>query len=74
LRQAGLVEAQVADEDLKRAFQRAEQEHARIPKQMRIFNTPQERVRVFLEPYLTPKGQLWAEPLASLELPDDSTG
>jgi hypothetical protein len=37
-------------------------------------SVPEERVRAFLEPYLTPKGQRWAEPLRSLELPDDDSG
>jgi hypothetical protein len=31
-------------------------------------------VRVFLEPYLTRKGRKWAEPLKSLDLPDDDSG
>ena len=72
LRKAELVNASAADEDVKRTLQRAKDEHALIAEPMRMFNTPSERVRVFLEPYLTQKGKLWAEPLVSLDLPDDS--
>ena len=72
LRNAGLVEPSASDEDVKHTLQRAKDEHAQIPEPMQMFNTPRERVRVFLGPYLTSKGQLWAEPLVSLELPDCS--
>jgi len=37
----------------------------------RGFNSPNERVRVFLAQYLTDKGRMWAEPLKSLHLLDD---
>ena len=70
LRNAGLVEPSASDEDVKHTLQRAEDEHAQIPEAMQVFNTPHERVRVFLGPYLTPKGQLWAEPLVWLGLLD----
>lgn len=72
LRNAGLVEPSASDEDVKHTLQRAKDEHAQIPEPMQVFNTPRERVRVFLGPYLTPKGRLWAEPLVSLELSDCS--
>ena len=31
------------------------------------YNSPHERVRVFLAPFLTDKGTAWAVPLRSLE-------
>lgn len=71
LRGAGLVNAGASDEDLRAVFRKAREEHAGIPEVDRIWNSPHERVRVFLEPYLSEKGKLWATPLTSLELPDD---
>lgn len=55
--------------EIGQTFRAARSEHA--AGGYSPFNSPQERVRVFLEPYLTPKGQRWAEPLSSLDLPDD---
>lgn len=69
LRQTGLVRADVADADLKATFQAARDEHA--AGGYSPFNSPNERVRVFLEPYLSEKGRRWAEPLSSLNLPDE---
>lgn len=69
LREVGLVRADAADADVKDAFLAARQEHA--AGGYSSFNSPHERVRVFLEPYLTDKGKKWAEPLESLDLPDE---
>ena len=69
LRDAGLVRADVTDADIEATFKAARDEHAAggyLP-----FNSPHERVRAFLEPYLTEKGRRWAEPLESLNLPDE---
>ncbi|NOT47576.1 MAG: hypothetical protein HOP17_07475 [Acidobacteria bacterium] len=69
LREVGLVRPDAADADVKATFQAAREEHAAggySPD-----NSPHERVRVFLEPYLSDKGRKWAEPLESLELPDE---
>ena len=71
LREKGLVREDVSDYDLQATFRQAEEEHVALPLGQREFNSPNERVRVFLEPFLTHKGKLWAEPLRSLELPDD---
>jgi hypothetical protein len=51
-------------------FERARHEHAALPEDGRLCNSPNERVRVFLKPYLTFKGRLWAVPLKSLRWPD----
>jgi hypothetical protein len=74
LRQAGLVKKDVSDTDLRATFQRAREEHAALAPRNRDFNSPNERVRVFLGPFLSRKGRQWAEPLKSLELPDDDMG
>ena len=71
LREAGLVIPDASDDDLRAVLGRAREEHAALQEGERIWNSPHERVRVFLEPYLTEKGRLWAAPLTSLELPDD---
>jgi hypothetical protein len=71
LREAGLVNPDASDDDLRAVFRKAREEHAGIPEADRIWNSPNERVRVFLEPYFSEKGRLWAAPLISLELPDD---
>ena len=70
LRAAGLVRAGVSDQELLAVFSRARDEDEAIPKGGRRFNSPHERVRVFLEPYLTEKGRTWAVPVDSLDLPD----
>jgi hypothetical protein len=71
LREKGLVREDVSDDHLQATFRQAREEHLALPPGQREFNSPNERVRVFLEPFLTDKGKLWAEPLRSLELPDD---
>ena len=70
LRQQRLVRANVSDEDLEAAVNRALIEDATLPSGQRECNSPNERVRVFLEPFLTARGRLWAEPLRSLRLAD----
>ena len=70
LREADLVNQDVSDDDLKAVFRQAREEDAALGP-MRTFNSPNERVRVFLEPYLSEKGRQWAAPLTSLDLPDD---
>ena len=71
LRGAGLIKPDVSDEDLVSALEAAKQEDEALPDGQREFNSPEERVRVFLGPYLSTRGQQWAVPLDSLEIPDD---
>jgi hypothetical protein len=67
LREKGLVRADVADEDLYATFKQAREEHAALRAGQRQYNSPNERVRVFLEPFLTAKGRRWAMPGESLK-------
>jgi hypothetical protein len=67
LRQLRLVRREVSDEDLKGTFRRAREEDSALPPGLREFNSPNERVRVFLGSFLTRKGARWAVPLRSLE-------
>lgn len=69
LRETGLVRADVTDAEVTETFQAARREHAAGGNSP--FNSPQERVRVFLQPHPAAKGCRWAEPLDSLNLPDD---
>lgn len=66
LRTAGLVESDARDDEVIATFRRARQEHDAIPERGRAFNSPEERVRVFIQPYLSEKGRRWAVPLDSL--------
>jgi hypothetical protein len=70
LRRHALVRDTVTDAELLAAFTKARLEHVQLEGMSR-FNSPQERVRVFLQPFLTEKGLVWAAPLDSLALPDD---
>ena len=69
LRKTGLVRPDATDGEIVETFRAARREH--VAGGCSWFNSPEERVRVFLEPYLTSKGRRWAEPLRSLDLPDD---
>ena len=71
LREAELVRPDASDGDLLQAFSEARDEHQRMPAVQRPYNSPEERVRVFLDPCLTTKGRAWAVPLSSLDLPDE---
>jgi hypothetical protein len=71
LRGVGLVRSDASDSDIAATFARARQEHSALPPGVREFNSPHERARVFLEPYLTAKGRAWAVPLDSLRLADE---
>jgi len=71
LRGAGLVRDDVSDEELRATVRRAREEHEALSPESREYNSPNERARVFLEPFLTDKGNTWAVPLDSLKLPDD---
>jgi len=71
LRQLELVDAARSDADLVSGLDRARQEHAALDEEMQSFNSPHERIRVFLEPFLTSKGRKWAVPLESLKLSDE---
>lgn len=71
LRQAGLVNPEASDEDLRTVLRKAREEDEALPEGERVWNSPNERARVFLEPYLSEKGRLWATPLTSLNLPDE---
>lgn len=64
LRSAGLVEARASDADIGDAIRRARDEHSNLPEGLREYNSPHERVRVFLAPFLTQEGKAWAIPLA----------
>jgi len=69
LREMGLVREDVADGAVAETFQAARREH--VAHGYSPFNSPEERVRVFLEPHLSAKGRRWAVPFDSLTLPDD---
>lgn len=71
LRKTALVRPEVTDREVAEAFRAARSEH--VAGDYSEFNSPNERVRVFLAPYLTKKGRAWAEPLTSLGLPDDDS-
>lgn len=71
LREQKLVGTSVSDEELRDVLRRAHDEHLAYSPDDREYNSPHERVRVFLAPMLTRKGRRWAVPLRSLELPDD---
>lgn len=71
LRERGLVRPGATDDEVAETFRAARREHA--AGGYSPYNSPEERVRVFLEPHLTPKGRQWAEPLRSLRLPDDDS-
>jgi len=66
-REACLVRQDASDSDLHAILTRAQEEHAALPQGQRAFNSPHERVRVFLAPFLSKKGRAWAEPLSSLK-------
>src|SRR5436190_20979233 len=70
LRAEGLVRAEIADADVTATFQAARDEHEAGHSP---YNSPEERVRVFLEPYLTDKGRAWAAPFASRQVAEGST-
>ena len=60
LRALRLVREDVSDEDLHATFRRAREENAALSPEERLFNSPNERVRVFLDPFLSAKGKAWA--------------
>jgi hypothetical protein len=70
LRSRQLVRDDVGDKQVRAAFERARAEDAALADADRPYNSPEERVRVFLEPYLTLKGRRWAVPLDSLHIRD----
>lgn len=67
LRENGLVDKDATDDTLLAAIKMAKEEDAALNSGQRPFNSPNERARVFLGPYLTRKGRKWAVPLSSLE-------
>lgn len=71
LREAGLVRSDATDDEVTATFKKARDEDRALSESARMFNSPEERVRVYLEPYLTKKGLKWAVPLKSLDLPDE---
>jgi len=71
LRRSDLVRPDASDEEAMAAIRKAWEEHASLGEGDRPYNSPEERARVFLEPYLSAKGRKWAVPLESLDLPDD---
>ena len=70
LRAKGLIRPDVGDQEVIATVVHARDEHAKLDEGTREFNSPNERVRVFLAPYLTAEGRRWAVPLDSLKLPD----
>ena len=60
LREVGLVRADVSDGDLRSTLTKARDEDSALPLGDREFNSPNERVRVFLAPFLSDKGRKWA--------------
>jgi hypothetical protein len=74
LRAEGLVSACALDDEVREMFIRARDEHASLSPGARHFNSPNERVRVFLAPLLSEKGTAWAVPLESLHPADDKDG
>lgn len=72
LRAAGLVRDNVPDEALRATFRMAREEDAMLSADEREYNSPNERVRVFLAPLLSPKGITWAVPLDSLNQRDET--
>jgi hypothetical protein len=71
LRESRLVKEGASDEDLRATFRMARDEDSELPPGQREYNSPNERVRVFLTPFLSDRGRRWAVPLESLNLPDD---
>ena len=71
LRKNELVREDAPDRDLHAILRMAREEHAALPSDEQEYNSPNERVRVFLAPFLTNKGSRWAVPLASLNVQDD---
>lgn len=69
LRIAGLIRRGVPDGEVIAVFEMAREEHRELPEDVQAFNSPEERTRVFLEPYLSSKGKKWAVPLDSLKPP-----
>jgi len=72
LREERLVRPEVADADITATFQAARDEHeagGRSP-----YNSPEERVSLFLQPYLTDKGRIWADYFASQQMAEGSNG
>jgi hypothetical protein len=67
LREARLVRQDASDGDLYATFRKAREEHSALPLGQREYNSPNERVRVFLAPFLSKKGKAWAVPLESLK-------
>lgn len=70
LREKNLVRSDVPDILLTATVKQAREEHQGLPDEQREFNSPHERVRAFLDPYLTRKGKRWAVPIRSLTLDD----
>lgn len=73
LRERQLVRSEVSDMLLTMVITQAREEHQAMSDGQQMFNSPDERTRVFLEPYLTRKGRRWAVPLTSLTLDDDES-
>ncbi len=73
LRAAGLVKPKISDGELISVFRKVREEHEALSEEVPAYNSPNERICVFLEPYLSSKGRKWAVSLESLDLPDDET-
>ena len=59
LREAGLVRQDASDDDLHTTFRKARDEDSALPLPgQREYNSPNERVRVFLAPFLSKKGRI----------------
>jgi uncharacterized protein (DUF1810 family) len=71
LRARGLVREGVADGELRAQIVSAREEDSALPSIDRHFNSPDERLRVLLAPFLSDMGRRWAVPLESLDDGDD---
>ena len=71
LREVGLLRSRASDDKVTTTFKKARDKDASLSKIARAFNSSEERIRVFLKPYLSRKGRRWAVPLDSLDLPDE---
>lgn len=69
LRQAGLVRRSVSDDEVMAVIRQAREENQAISESVRHFSFPHERVRLYLQPYLTAEGRTWSLPRNSRPKP-----
>jgi hypothetical protein len=69
LREAGLLRRGANDTKISEVIGQARDEHRAIRDAERMFNSPYERVRVMLRPFLNARGRAWAVPWNTPERP-----